>query len=68
MKHSASHQVGPDPRSIPLSVSDLRRSEIVIVQWIQKFSFPEEVNLLQTGKSDLLLKTSKFGFIESGSH
>ena len=59
LKHSASHQVGPDPRSIPLRASDLRRSEIVIVQWVQRFSFPEEVNLLQTGKSDLLVKTSK---------
>ena len=31
----------------------------MIVQWIQKFSSPEEVNLIQTVKSDLLLKTSK---------
>ena len=59
MKLSASHQVGPEPRSIPLSVSELRRSEDVIVQWIEKFSFPEEVNLLQTSKSNLLLKTSE---------
>ena len=53
MKHSSGSHNGCDPRCVPLSSTDMKQAEHIILKWVQDEAYVSEIKLLQSGRTDL---------------